>query len=301
MPAPIALIVYRRPQHLARVLTALAANAEAKHSVLYVFSDAAKDHSSVDDVLQVRNIVQGISGFANVQSIFRESNFGLSRNTLGGVSAVLAEHETVIMVEDDTLVAPNFLKFANEALDYYRDNPRISCVTGYCYNTAYKLPDTFFLRGGESWGIATWRDRWAVYNPDGKELLAQLRAKRLLRAFDFNGAVRRSEMLRDQIAGRNDSWAIRWHASCFLRDMLSLYPGMSLIQNIGFDGYKTTHGDKTDMYDVDLNLSSVPVGGIAVEEGKLAKAAIREFFLRSQPRIGLARRIWRRFKKFVRN
>lgn len=49
-------------------------------------------------------------------------------------------------------------------------------------------------------------------------------------------------MLTDQILGRNNSWAIRWHASIFLKNMLTLYPKESLILNIGLDN-SGTHCD----------------------------------------------------------
>ena len=42
-------------------------------------------------------------------------------------------------------------------------------------------------------------------------------------------------MLRDQIRGGNQSWAIRWYAYAFLQDKLVLYPGRSVTSNIGFD------------------------------------------------------------------
>ena len=46
----------------------------------------------------------------------------------------------------------------------------------------------------------------------------------------------------DQIAGKNNSWAIRWYASAFLANKLTLYPGQSLVSNIGGDGSGTNHG-----------------------------------------------------------
>ena len=49
-------------------------------------------------------------------------------------------------------------------------------------------------------------------------------------------------MLRRQTEGKNNSWAIRWNASLFLNDILSLNVGKSLVQNIGFDGSGTNCG-----------------------------------------------------------
>ena len=49
-------------------------------------------------------------------------------------------------------------------------------------------------------------------------------------------------MLRRQTEGKNNSWAIRWNASLFLNDILSLNVGKSLVQNKGFDGSGTNCG-----------------------------------------------------------
>jgi hypothetical protein len=54
-------------------------------------------------------------------------------------------------------------------------------------------------------------------------------------------------MLEDQIAGRNNSWAIRWHASMYLQEKLTLYPAQTYVINIGFDG-SGTHTSETSIY-----------------------------------------------------
>jgi len=52
----------------------------------------------------------------------------------------------------------------------------------------------------------------------------------------LDGAYPYTQMLRDQISGKNNSWAIRWHASIYLKDMLTLHPRERLVVNIGLDG-----------------------------------------------------------------
>jgi hypothetical protein len=283
--APIALITYRRPQHLERTLAALKANPEARHTTLYVFSDAPKDASAAEGVEQVRCLLAGVDGFAAVHRVFRGEHFGLAPNVTQGVQDVLVRHESVIVVEDDIVVSPFFLRFMNDALCCYRDEPRVGSVSGYCYPLPFTAPETFFIRGADCWSWATWRDRWQYYNPDGRTLLAQLRRLNLTSAFDFDGAMGFTRMLEDQIAGRNSSWAVRWQASCFLRDLLVLYPARSLARNIGNDG-SGTHSTSTstdDVFDVTLSPAPVAVGSIPIEENALGWQSIREFFLKTQP------------------
>lgn len=278
-PAPIALFTYRRPAHLAQTLRALAQNPEASRTELFVFSDHHKSASDAADVAAVRAALADLDGFAASHVVLREANYGLARNITEGISAVLSERPNVIVVEDDIVVTPYFLRFMNEALRFYRDTPRVGSISGYCYPVADDVPETYFIRGSDCWGWATWRDRWAVFNPDSRALLAELEACELVSAFDFDGAMSFSQMLKDQIAGKNDSWAVRWHASCYLRDLLILYPGRALACNIGFDGSGTHSAVADTTLDVKLSPTPVKVGGIAVEENARAREAIKRFFI----------------------
>lgn len=280
--APIALFAYRRPDHLAKTVAALRANQEAKESILYVFSDAAKDVASAKDVDAVRAELQNIGGFAQVHLIFHEQNLGLAENITRGVSAVLSQHDSVIVVEDDVVVSAYFLLFMNEALALYADEKRVGSISGYCYPLSGVSAETFFIRGADCWGWATWRDRWRYYNPDGRTLLAELTERNLEQSFDFDGAMGYTQMLKDQIEGKNDSWAVRWHASCFLRDLLILYPGRTLVCNIGNDGSGTHATMSDESYTSALSARPIVLARIPIEQNATARAAILDFFKASQ-------------------
>jgi len=295
-PAPIALFAYNRPAHLRRALTALAANPQAGLSELHVFSDAAKDADSEEKVEQVRGLIAEATGFARVIPVLRERNFGLAQSIIDGVSRLCVSHGRVIVVEDDLVVSPYFLGYMNDALDIYEHESRVISAHGYIYPVKSPLPETFFLRGADCWGWATWRRGWAMFEPDGAKLLDQLKKRRLLHRFDFNGSSPYSEMLRGQINGLNDSWAVRWYASALLNDMLTLYPAHSLVQNIGNDA-SGRHGESTAVFDTEMLTRQLHVGGIPIEENRAAVKAIEAFFRAHRP--SLARRINNRLKKYL--
>jgi hypothetical protein len=276
--APIALFAYRRPDHLQATIDALRRNPEARESKLYVFSDAPRNEEAAAGVEAVRRILRELDGFRSVNVVHRQQNFGLARNITQGVTDVLASHDRVIVVEDDIVASPFFLRFMSEALTTYRDEPRVGSISGYTYPLERAVGETFFIRGADCWGWATWRDRWRIFNPDGRALLAELRRRGLIHAFDFDGTMSFTRMLEEQIAGRNDSWAVRWHASCFLNDLLILYPGRPLAQNIGQDGTGTHHTSTSDTYDVRLSPTPVKVGGVPIVESKRGRAAFCAFF-----------------------
>ncbi len=290
--APIVLFAYMRAAHLQRAVESLLRNPEAAQARLIVYCDAARRPEHRAEVEAVRRYADSIAGFAAVTRVHRDRNLGLAASIIGGVTEQLAAHDSVIVLEDDLVVSPHFLRYMNEGLSRYASEERVASVHGYAYPVAAALPETYFLRGADCWGWATWRRAWRRFEPDGRKLLAELRQRRLGHAFDLDGAYPYTHMLADQIAGRNDSWAVRWHASCFLADMLTLYPGRSLVANEGNDS-SGTHGGFTRAFDVELAARPVDVAAIEIAESAPATRAVAAYFRRS-------RAIWRRLARRLR-
>lgn len=276
-PTPIVVFAFNRPDHLRRTLEALASCPEAAASPLTVYCDGARRQSEETRVREVREVAAVAKGFASVEVVARERNFGLAASIIDGVTGQVQRHGRVIVLEDDIVVSPYFLRYMNDALQMYANDEQVASIHGYVYPIAEPLPETFFLRGADCWGWATWARAWRHFRPDGAALLAELRERRLTRAFDVDGTYPYTGMLEDQIAGRNNSWAVRWHASCFLRGMLTLYPGHSLVVNIGNDD-SGTHSGATSDYDVELLDKPVDLRRIEPVESAQATAAVARFF-----------------------
>lgn len=298
--APVALFAYARPDHLAATLAALRANSLAAQTDLHVFCDAPRSEASRAGCDAVRALLRGLDGFASVQVTERPVNFGLARSIIEGVTEMLRQYPSVIVLEDDLVVSVHFLTYINGALQLYAYDEAVASVHGYIYPVGQALPETFFMRGADCWGWATWRRAWAHFNLDGTSLLADLRAKGLTRAFDFDGAYPYTRMLENQIAGRNSSWAIRWHASCFLRGMLTLYPGRSLVRNIGNDD-SGTHSATNRDFDVTLATSAPMLERLPLQPSEKGTRAVRDYFRRTRwlPRRLLrhARAYWARWRR----
>jgi len=278
--APIALFVYNRPEHARLTLEALARNSLADRSDLFIFSDGARTADQADMVAQVRQTVREVSGFKSVNLTCREGNLGLARSITSGVTQLCQTHGRVIVVEDDHVTSPHFLSYMNDALTLYMHEDRVASVHGYVFPLKQALPETFFLRGADCWGWGTWQRAWRTYNADGAHLLAELDRLGHTREFDYNGARSFTAMLRQQVEGKNDSWAIRWHASAFLANQLTLYPGRSLIRNIGFDA--GTHYRNSHFPESVLSLGPIRVQPIECRENLECRNAIESFYRRER-------------------
>lgn len=281
MNAPILLFVYNRPEHLKRTVEALKKNVLASESELYIYSDAPRTEEDNNNVAQVRKYIRTITGFRNIHITEREHNWGLAKSIIEGVSSQIAIHGKVIVLEDDLITAPYFLKFMNDALEMYKDDEKVGHIQGCDFTQDTSLPDTFFIKWTGSWGWATWERAWKHFNPDGKALLRQLEERKLTYKFDFNGKYGYTRMLRRQIEGKNNSWAIRWNASLFLDDMLSLNVGKSLVQNEGFDGSGTNCGGG-GLYASNLYMNELKVERISeIKENDSARMAYVRYYART--------------------
>lgn len=62
-------------------------------------------------------------------------------------------------------------------------------------------------------------------------------------------------MLKKQMKGEIDSWAIRWCFNQFLRGQLTVFPKLSKVKNIGF-GVQATHTKRTKRFNTNLDKGS---------------------------------------------
>jgi hypothetical protein len=292
--APIALFIYSRPAHTARTLEALAANSLAGQSDLVIYADGPKHSSHAAMVQEARDVARRAKGFRSVRFVERERNIGLAASITQGVSELCAIHGRVIVVEDDLVVAPDFLQFLNEGLRAYKDAADVLQVSGYAYPTSPAIKRPHFLPMISCWGWATWDRAWKLYDPE-MQALGRMRSDLALRnRFNLDGAYDYFGMACDQEAGRIDSWGVRWQLSLFANNGLVLYPPRSLVFNAGTDE-SGTHGRGHRAFQDQTALAhSGPVhiglpDNIQVDVG--AFEAVKALLLRNRP--GLAYRMLR--------
>ncbi len=276
--APVAVFVYNRRYLLERTIKSLAENIEAADTDLYIFSDGWKGEPDKPGVIEVRNFIHSISGFKSVTITEAPENKGLGKSIIAGVDEMIKKFGEVIVLEDDLLLSPYFLKYMNDGLNVYRNSDKVASIHAYMYPTKSKLPETFFIKGADCLGWGTWARAWKLFEKDPKKLYDTLVDSKQMDEFNFNGAAFKEGIFKKLMSGRNDSWAVRWDASVFLANKLTLYPGMSLVHHLGSDGGGTNTG-KTKKLDVVLNMNPVnlqKIDEIPSPEGYLA---IGKFYL----------------------
>lgn len=256
--APVVLFVYNRPEHTARTIQALKANTLAIRSDLIIYADAARDASEAIKVEEVLTLVSSISGFKSITIIKQEKNMGLANSIISGVSEVCAKYGRVIVLEDDLITSPIFLEFMNKSLDFYKCETKIFTISGY---SDINIPSSYegnvyFSHISTSWGWATWNDRWSTVTWDDGYYENLLKNKVLMNEICKKVGNARIKMLKMQVNGQINSWAIRRLFSQLIQKKYTIFPRQTLINNIGHDG-SGVHCGKDSKYDKGNMLSTI--------------------------------------------
>jgi hypothetical protein len=233
--APIVLFAYNRPWHTRQTIEALQKNELAEESELFIYSDAPKSPDAKKSVDEVRAYIKTIDGFKKVTIIEREKNWGLANSIIDGVTGIVNKYGKIIVLEDDLVTSPCFLKYMNNALAFYKDEKKVWHISGWNYSiTSDDKNGTFFWRAMNCWGWATWADRWQFYEKNTEKLLNEF-TKKDIKKFNIDG----SENFWGQVIANKehkiDTWAIYWYATIFRYHGLCLNPVLSYVENIGCD------------------------------------------------------------------
>lgn len=278
MPAPVVVFVYNRADHAQTTLNHLRENILADKSDLYIYCDNAKNENAQKGVDAVRAMVDDFakhSGFKNVTVIKAAQNKGLAASIIGGAGEILEKYGRIIVVEDDLITSKDFLTYMNNALDFYESNPNIWSVSGYTFplKSLQNYPhDIYMSPRGNSWGWATWKDRFDKVDWDVSDFEEFIHNPARIKHFN-EGGPDMTDMLSRQVHGKINSWAIRWCYQESKENMFTVYPKESRVRNIGCDNTGTNCVD-SGLYDTTLTSGS---GSCTFENLKPEPKIMREF------------------------
>jgi len=264
--APIVLFTYNRPDHTLQTLQALKKNHLASDSKLYIYCDGAPKKNESPYLLQkiaeVKDITKSNQWCAKVEIIERETNFGLAKNIVSGVTEIINQYGKVIVLEDDIITSSGFLSYMNDALELYKNDDQVMNISGYSFPTDTIMPETYFCNLGSCWGWGTDAKSWSKYIDDPKYVWSYLQDKNLFQQYNFKYG-NYSNQLRQNIKGIKKTWAIKWYSTLFLCNGLCLHPGISLVKNIGMDD-SGTNSNKSNFFDItnlaeSIQLEKIPI------------------------------------------
>jgi hypothetical protein len=242
--ASIAIFVYNRPVHTKNLLHSLEKCHYFKKSKIFFFSDHYKVGEKIDkdNVFKVRKIIKNFSQKYKATIYCNKVNLGLYKNIIKGVNQIFKKNSKVIILEDDLILHPNFIKFMNKSLSHYKKKD-IFQISGYSYPINYISKKSYFLNISSCWGWGINKVNWLHFVDfiSKKKIINNLYIKlssslKMKRDFNFNESFNYFKILQKQINSSVSSWGILFYLFCFYKKKLILYPPYSLVKNTGFDG-----------------------------------------------------------------
>ena len=230
----MALFVFNRLDAARQVVDALQKNELAADTDVIIFSDGGKDDATWQQVRALRAWLRTISGFRSVRIVERATNYYIERNVSEGIAEVLAQYESIIVLEDDVVPCRTFLRFMNGALNAYRDVPRVMHIAGWNYLPLKRFGQAVLWRYMEcTGGWATWRDRWSHFERYASRAaaLAGLTPEDL-RALELGGSFH----CLDNLDHQPIPWDVCWYISIYRQRGLCLTPSRSQTVSIGLYG-----------------------------------------------------------------
>lgn len=260
--APIILFVYNRPNHTRKTLNALADNVLAKKSNLYIFSDGPKDDTHYSLVCEVREIISEKKYERLFKSVIinnSNNNKGLANSIIEGVTDVFEFHPKVVVLEDDLVTSIDFLSYMNQALSFYETNQNIGCISGYSPIKSLKLKEDVYITNRNcSIGWATWKNNWESVDwnvADYYDFKKSKIKRNIFNRYGFDRSVR----MDNHFKSKTHSWSIRLGFSLAMQNKFTVYPKISKLIHIGWDGTGTNTYKKNSAYDnFNSSLSNKP-------------------------------------------
>lgn len=276
MNSPIALFIYNRLAHTKATVTALQACPQAVESDLFIFCDGPKLNASTNELNDINNLItfaKSITGFKSVQITQQQSNLGLTKSILQGITTVLEKHQSVIVLEDDIVVGKDFLNYMNASLEKYENETSVAGISGYSF--PINETQSYFTRTGSCWGWATYKHVWDHFISTRQNLNLNAIDANELNLFNVFGTLYTSMFLQTK-QGIVQSWAVEFYLYYFSKKQYFLMPGINLIENVGFDGtgtHKTNGNFLTDKNHIG-QLSAINFPHQIKEESKIRKKIV---------------------------
>ncbi len=237
----IAIFCYKRAAKLKVCIEALLKNPECASSDIVFFNDGFKNENDKSGVLETRDYINSITGFRNVIRMFRDRNYGTGANFHDGLTHMCNNYEQFIVVEDDLVVSSNYLKYMNDALDFYKKEKSVFCVTGYAFPLVInQYPyDTVIHNRMCAYGWASWSDRIKKVTWDSKELSRMIKTSPDFKKRLNSEGLDLYRTLVKQLNGTISTWDVQFQVHVSENQLKVVYPVISKVRNIGFDNEST--------------------------------------------------------------
>jgi len=276
---PILFLAFNRPEVTQQVFDEIK---KIKPSKLYISLDGPREGVSDDipKIQKVRNIISNIDWDCSVYRLIQDKNLGCKNAVSSAISWFFEHEEQGIILEDDCLPHPDFFRYCETMLDYYKTDKSVMAITGDNFQDG-KIRGSgsyYFSKYNHVWGWATWRSAWNHYDKEIKFWPKWKKSQHLNQLFSTKIEKKYWSIIFDKVfANGIDTWDYQWTACIWFNNGITVTPNVNLVSNIGF-GADATH--TTNAADLGSGKKTLPMTRIVHPESiKVDMAADDHVFM----------------------
>ncbi|WP_291967390.1 glycosyltransferase [Maribacter sp.] len=222
----IVIIAFNRPDSLSRILNSISEAKYPNDNIDLIISIDKSDNNQ--NVLDVANSFKWKNGNKKVK--YQPQNLGLRKHILKSMSFA-SEYGSMIMLEDDLFVSPDFYNYSKQALEFSKDDDSIAGIS--LYNHQYNVHkqenftaledgyDNYYFQFASSWGQA-WTEKQIKYFLEWYNQKLDINSLKGIPTYVTNWSEK--------------SWLKHFIAFTVSQNKFFIYPKISLTTNFGDEG-----------------------------------------------------------------
>lgn len=239
---PVLLIIFNRPEKTKRVFEAIK---NQKPKFLYVAADGPRPGNAedIEKCKAARDVIL-VDWDCEFHTLYCDENRGCGKGPAEAITWFFENVDEGIIIEDDSIPAPDFFMYAQILLHKFKNDTRIKVIG------SMHLDENWFGDGSYYYSMmnrnlccwATWRRAWSDFD----FYLSDLSEKKLIEDLKFyNVRLREREYWCDRLeeiqTGRliKSSWDIQFLMSLWINKGIGICSNVNLSTNIGFDSEGT--------------------------------------------------------------
>lgn len=232
--APILLIGFNRPERLAAQVERLRA---VKPRQLFIAVDGprADKLGEAEVVARTREAAKIVDWPCELRTRFLDENHGCRFAPPEAISWMFESVEAGIVLEDDCVPTVEFLRYATDLLERYKNDSRVGMISGdNFYGFQSNKEDSYhFSRHVHIWGWATWRRSWRLY--DGSMQCYQTTVDAIMHNPHPTKFERYWRKYLKGVLENPTTWDIQWCVAVAANRLLVVAPRVNLVSNIGHE------------------------------------------------------------------
>jgi hypothetical protein len=238
LQTPILFIVFNRIDTVEKVFAKIK---EAKPKELYIFCDGPRANKKGEDmaIQDVRKYVIDCADWGcDIKTNFQVQNLGPGHGVYSAIKWFFNQVEEGIVLEHDCLPHSDFFGYCDELLNKYRDNSKVSFITGNSFTNRYvnSANSYGFSALSHIWGWASWKRVIKDYHYEialkDNEVISLIKKGKYFSSKYLTNYIRYMALLHRN--KKINTWDIQLLFTIWQIGGLCIFPKLNLVSNIGF-------------------------------------------------------------------